>query len=139
VSEGAVSTPKQRRPRSRTPAPRQRLDKAGSRAAEVTQEAATGQIAAIAAYSSVPFEQVQARDRKAITQPVLIANGIEGIMIPAIASYTAIGHLQNAKLVLYSGSGEEFLFQHAKDFATEVTNFLSTWQNSTCTSSSPPL
>jgi hypothetical protein len=70
---------------------------------------------------------------------VLIANGIEGIMIPAIASYTAIGHLQNAKLVLYSGSGEEFLFQHAKDFATEVTNFLSTWQNSTCTSSSPPL
>ena len=89
--------------------------------------------------TSVPFEQVQARDRKAITQPVLIANGIEGIMIPAIASYTAIGHLQNAKLVLYSGSGEEFLFQHAKDFATEVTNFLSTWQNSTCTSSSPPL
>ena len=87
----------------------------------------------------MPFEQVQARDRKAITQPVLIANGIEGIMIPAIASYTAIGHLQNAKLVLYSGSGEEFLFQHAKDFATEVTNFLSTWQNSTCTSSSPPL
>ncbi len=60
---------------------------------------------------------------------MLIANGIEGIMIPAIASYTAIGHLQDAKLVRYSGGGHGFLFQHAKDFATEVTNFLNTWQN----------
>ena len=82
-----------------------------------------GQIAAIAEYSSVPFEQVQTR-LEAIAQPVLIANGIEDVMIPAIASYAAIGHLRNAKLVLYSGSGHGFLFQHADDFATEVTNFL---------------
>jgi pimeloyl-ACP methyl ester carboxylesterase len=89
----------------------------------VTQEAAMGQIAAIAAYSSVPFDQVTARLRS-ITQPVLIANGIEDIMIPAIASYTALGHLRDAKLVLYSGSGHGFLFQHTRDFATEVTTFL---------------
>jgi pimeloyl-ACP methyl ester carboxylesterase len=89
----------------------------------VTQQAALGQITAIGTYSSVPFDQIQAR-LQTITQPVLIANGIEDIMIPAIASYTALGHLRNAKLVLYSDAGHGFLFQHAKDFATEVTNFL---------------
>jgi pimeloyl-ACP methyl ester carboxylesterase len=94
-------------------------------APDVSQVAALGQIAAIGKFSSVPFDQVQAR-LQTITQPVLIANGIEDIMIPAIASYAAIGHLRNAKLVLYSDAGHGFLFQHAKDFATEVANFLNT-------------
>jgi hypothetical protein len=33
-------------------------------------------------------------------------------------------NLDSAVLVLYSDAGHGFLFQHAKDFATQVTDFL---------------
>ncbi|WP_206060773.1 hypothetical protein [Nonomuraea basaltis] len=45
-------------------------------------------------------------------------------MLPAHASYVAVQHLDSAALILYSDAGHAFLFQHAKKFATEVTNFL---------------
>ena len=45
-------------------------------------------------------------------------------MIPAVASYVAVHHLASAVLVLYSDAGHAFLFQHARDFADQVTRFL---------------
>ena len=45
-------------------------------------------------------------------------------MIDAFASYAAVQVLPNAKLVLYSDAGHAFLFQHLKEFATEVKVFL---------------
>jgi pimeloyl-ACP methyl ester carboxylesterase len=49
---------------------------------------------------------------------------MQDAMIPALASYTAVQHLPDATLVAYSDAGHAFLFQHAKDFAAQVTAFL---------------
>ncbi|MEU4340249.1 alpha/beta hydrolase [Nocardia sp. NPDC023852] len=90
---------------------------------EVSEAAATGQFTAIGKSAGIPFDQVLA-ELETIEQPVLYATGMRDAMIPALGSYTAVQHLSNATLVIYSDAGHAFLFQHAKDFATQVTNFL---------------
>ena len=82
-----------------------------------------GQFVAAGKLMSIPFDRVQS-ELESIKQPVLYANGVHDVMIPAIASYVAVQHLDSATLVLYSDAGHAFLFQHARAFATEVTNFL---------------
>lgn len=89
----------------------------------VSEEAAMGQFIAAGKLMSIPFERVQS-ELESIKQPVLYANGVHDVMIPAIASYVAVQHLDSATLVLYSDAGHAFLFQHARAFATEVSNFL---------------
>lgn len=89
----------------------------------VSEEAAMGQFIAAGKLMSIPFERVQS-ELESIKQPVLYANGVHDVMIPAIASYVAVQHLDSATLVLYSDAGHAFLFQRARAFATEVTNFL---------------
>jgi pimeloyl-ACP methyl ester carboxylesterase len=89
----------------------------------VSEQAAMGQLTAIGQVLANPFERVRA-DLDRIEQPVLYANGVHDVMIPAIASYVAVQHLSSAMLVLYSDAGHAFLFQHARAFATEVINFL---------------
>ncbi|MFI9169750.1 alpha/beta fold hydrolase [Streptomyces lincolnensis] len=91
--------------------------------ADVSEAAAMGQIAAIQKDAAIPFEQVRA-DLTTIKQRVLYATGIQDAMIPALASYTAVHHLTDATLVAYSDAGHAFLFQHARDFAAQVTAFL---------------
>ncbi|MEU7723092.1 alpha/beta fold hydrolase [Streptomyces tibetensis] len=90
---------------------------------EVSEAAATGQITAIGKDAAIPFEQVRA-DLESIQQPVLYATGMQDVMIPALAAYTAVQHLPHATLVAYSDAGHAFLFQRAKDFAAQVTAFL---------------
>jgi pimeloyl-ACP methyl ester carboxylesterase len=90
---------------------------------ELSPAATSGQAAAIAASGSVPWEQL--RDSlERIAHPVLCAAGIRDVMIPAMTAFVAVQHLPNATLVGYSDAGHAFLFQHAKEFATQVTNFL---------------
>ncbi|MEU0075785.1 alpha/beta hydrolase [Streptomyces sp. NPDC006332] len=89
----------------------------------VSQEAAAGLLTAVGKSVSTPWEQVQA-GLESIKQPVLYANGVDDVMIPALASYAAVQHLENATLVLYTGAGHGFLFQYAKEFVTQATNFL---------------
>ena len=89
----------------------------------VSEKAAMAQLAAIGQILSVPFDKVRS-NLEAIKQPVLYANGVHDVMISALASYVAVQHLDSAILVLYSDAGHAFLFQHARAFATEVTNFL---------------
>lgn len=60
----------------------------------------------------------------AIKHPVLYANGLDDVMIPAHNSYVAVQHLDNATLVLYAGAGHAFLFQYAKAFTRQVADFL---------------
>ncbi|WSQ06912.1 hypothetical protein OG604_03700 [Streptomyces sp. NBC_01231] len=48
------------------------------------------------------------------------------MVVPALASFVAVQHLDSATLVLYSDAGHAFLFQHVKAFTTEVANFPST-------------
>ncbi|MFL5995705.1 MAG: alpha/beta fold hydrolase [Streptomyces sp.] len=89
----------------------------------VSEAAGLGQITAIGKDAAIPFDQVRA-DLASIRQPVLYATGMKDRMIPALAAYTAVQHLPNATLVAYSDAGHAFLFQHAKDFAAQVTAFL---------------
>ena len=89
----------------------------------VSETAAMGQLEAIGKAWSVPFEQVRS-NLQALKQPVLYANGMQDVMVSALASYVAVEHLDNAVLVLYSDAGHAFLFQHAETFADEVRRFL---------------
>ncbi|CAN5462059.1 alpha/beta hydrolase [soil metagenome] len=90
---------------------------------QVSEEAAMGQLAAVGKILSAPFDEVRST-LEAIKQPVLYANGVHDVMIPALASYVAVQHLDSATLVLYSDAGHAFLFQHAHAFSTEVAKFL---------------
>ncbi len=89
----------------------------------ISEKAAAGFLTAVGKLLEVPFDQVRA-NLEAIKKPVLVANGVHDVMIPAVNSYVAVRHLDDAILVLYSDAGHAFLFQHAKAFVTEVTNFL---------------
>lgn len=89
----------------------------------VSETAANRQLEAIGKAWSVPWEQVRA-NLETIEQPVLYANGMHDVMVPAQASYLAVEHLDSAVLVLYSDAGHAFLFQHAEAFARQVADFL---------------
>ncbi|MEU9663807.1 alpha/beta fold hydrolase [Streptomyces chartreusis] len=87
-------------------------------------EAVTGMLAAVGKYRETPFEEVRA-NLHSTKQHVLYANGMQDVMVPALASYVAVQNLANATLVLYSDAGHAFLFQHAKEFTSQVRMFLS--------------
>jgi pimeloyl-ACP methyl ester carboxylesterase len=59
-----------------------------------------------------------------LTLPVLVANGIDDVMVPAENSFIIARGAPDAKLVLYPRSGHAFLFQYAEVFADEVERFL---------------
>src|SRR6202044_1917881 len=59
-----------------------------------------------------------------ITQPTLVANGNNDIMVPTVNSYLLAGHLPDAKLIIYPDAGHGFLFQYPHEFAAEVNHFL---------------
>lgn len=89
----------------------------------VTEEAAHGQLAAVARLLAVTWDQLKS-ELQAITQPVLYANGVHDVMIPAIASYKAVEQVPDSTLVLYSDAGHAFLFQHIDEFVAQVNLFL---------------
>ncbi|GAA4558934.1 alpha/beta hydrolase [Pseudonocardia xishanensis] len=59
-----------------------------------------------------------------ITQPVLVANGDNDVMVPTPNSGLLARHLPNARLSIYPGAGHGFLFQYPAEFAAEVNGFL---------------
>jgi pimeloyl-ACP methyl ester carboxylesterase len=61
-----------------------------------------------------------------ITQPTLVANGDNDVMLPTKNSYLLARHLPNARLSIYPDAGHGFLFQYAADFGAEVNAFLGT-------------
>jgi pimeloyl-ACP methyl ester carboxylesterase len=66
-----------------------------------------------------------ARSRLAeLSLPVLVANGVRDVMIPAEHSFAIARTAPNAKLVLYPDAGHAFLFQYAEEFTREVLAFL---------------
>lgn len=60
-----------------------------------------------------------------ITQPVLIANGVEDVMIPTYQSFALAQAMPNARLVIYPDSGHAFMFQFPEAFGDDVIRFLS--------------
>ena len=65
-----------------------------------------------------------ARRLQQITQPVLVVNGKNDIMVPTINSYTLFQRLANARLSLYPDSGHGGLFQYGETFVEEGVRFL---------------
>jgi pimeloyl-ACP methyl ester carboxylesterase len=60
-----------------------------------------------------------------ITQPTLVANGDNDLLVPTVNSYLLAGHLPSAELIIYPDAGHGFLFQYPHEFAAEVNRFLS--------------
>ena len=63
-------------------------------------------------------------DLQQITQPVLVTDGNNDIMIPTVNSFTLSAHLPNAQLIIYRDSGHRALFQHAGAYTSHVSEFL---------------
>jgi len=59
-----------------------------------------------------------------ITQPTLVANGSNDILVPTVNSYLLAGHIPNAQLIIYPNANHGFLFQYPHEFAAEVNKFL---------------
>jgi pimeloyl-ACP methyl ester carboxylesterase len=59
-----------------------------------------------------------------ITQPTLVANGDNDIMVPTENTYLLADHLRSARLSIYPDAGHGFLFQYPVEFGTEVNAFL---------------
>jgi pimeloyl-ACP methyl ester carboxylesterase len=59
-----------------------------------------------------------------LSLPVLVANGVRDVMVPAEHSFAIARTAPNAKLVLYPDAGRAFLFQYAEEFTDEVLAFL---------------
>jgi pimeloyl-ACP methyl ester carboxylesterase len=59
-----------------------------------------------------------------ISQPVLVVNGKNDIMVPTINSYALFQELPDARLTLYPDSGHGGLFQYAESFVNEGVRFL---------------
>jgi hypothetical protein len=98
----------------------------------VSEAAARGMLIAAGALLAASFDEARA-ELEAIGHPVLYANGLHGVMIPARNSYVAVQYLANATLVLYAGAGRAFLFQYAKACSSTPRHAPSRWPTS-----SPP-
>jgi pimeloyl-ACP methyl ester carboxylesterase len=59
-----------------------------------------------------------------ITQPTLVANGDNDIMVPTPNSRVLAERLPNAQLSIYPSANHGFLFQYPAEFAAEVNGFL---------------
>ncbi len=61
----------------------------------------------------------------AITQPTLVANGTNDMMIPTVNSQILADHLPNARVRIYPDAAHGFPFQSPRQFGELVTEFLS--------------
>lgn len=59
-----------------------------------------------------------------ISQPTLVANGDNDLMVPTRNSRLLARNLPNAQLSIYPSAGHGFLFQYPSEFADEVNHFL---------------
>lgn len=60
----------------------------------------------------------------AITQPTLILNGVQDVMIPTINSWHLSQNIPNAQLLIYPDAGHGAQFQYSERFLKHATQFL---------------
>lgn len=60
----------------------------------------------------------------AITQPTLVLNGVNDIMIPTINSWHLSQHIPNAQLLIYPDAGHGAQFQYPERFLKHAIQFL---------------
>lgn len=61
---------------------------------------------------------------KAITQPTLILNGIDDVMIPTVNAFDMAQVIPDAQLILYPDAGHGAQFQYPERFLGHATQFL---------------
>src|ERR1700681_2734634 len=61
---------------------------------------------------------------KAITQPTLVVNGNNDVMIPTINSFTLSQHIPDAQLIIYPDAGHGSQYQYPELFVRHVSMFL---------------
>jgi len=59
-----------------------------------------------------------------LSQPVLVLQGDDDIMIPTKASYTLAGLIPNASIRIYPNASHGSIFQHADEAARDTVSFL---------------
>ncbi|MEV6620374.1 alpha/beta hydrolase [Amycolatopsis sp. NPDC051106] len=100
------------------------LGRLGERTADrvpaATDETIGAQVTALAKWerSSTPAGLAN------VSQPVLVVNGDNDVMIPTISSFTLARALPNARLSIYPDSGHGALFQHHELFVRQALDFL---------------
>jgi pimeloyl-ACP methyl ester carboxylesterase len=92
------------------------------RDAEVSLETRDIQYQAVLAWGVQDWPAVQQLTQ--LTQPTLVLQGDNDIMIPTKASYTLAGLIPNAELVIYPDASHGAIFQFADETASKVTQFL---------------
>ncbi|WP_123982302.1 alpha/beta fold hydrolase [Streptomyces sp. Ag109_O5-1] len=60
----------------------------------------------------------------AITQPTLVLNGEDDIMIPTINSWHLSRNIPNAQLIIYADAGHGAQFQYPERFLKHAIQFL---------------
>ena len=63
-------------------------------------------------------------DLSVITQPVFVANGDHDVMVASSHSADMARRIPNSRLTIYPSSGHGGVFQHHREFVTEVLEFL---------------
>jgi pimeloyl-ACP methyl ester carboxylesterase len=88
----------------------------------VSQQSVSAQRDAIAAYGGAKDPEFP--ELRALTQPVLVVNGNDDIIIPTVNSYLLQQHLPNAQLLLFPDSGHGAHHQYHDQFAHHARYFL---------------
>ena len=87
-----------------------------------SKQTMTAQIAAATEWGQVQGERFA--ELKSITQPTLVVNGSNDVMIPTINSFILSQHIPNAQLIIYPDSGHASQFQFPDLFLSHTHMFL---------------
>jgi pimeloyl-ACP methyl ester carboxylesterase len=87
--------------------------------ATVSNETIQAQAVAITKWGMSP-----ANDLKAITHPVLVANGDDDSMVPTVNSFDLFHKLPNAKLSIFPDASHGGIFQYHGEFVRHAVTFL---------------
>ena len=94
----------------------------GDRDAPVTLATKDAQYEAVLRWGKQDWDEVQRLLR--ITQPTLVLQGDDDIMIPTRASHTLAGLIPDARITIYPDASHGSIFQHADEVARETLAFL---------------